>query len=109
MIPAMTDPITDALARDGELAAFAKSVTVIGDPNGTDLQAEGEVSLVSGQVVSFRHDLDAPLGNQVLKEKLSDQGGSAIGEKGRHILGKLDGLDGMSAADLGALLAGAGA
>lgn len=75
MIPAMTDPITDALARDGELAAFAKSVTVIGDPNGTDLQAEGEVSLVSGQVVSFRHDLDAPLGNQVLKEKLSDQGG----------------------------------
>lgn len=96
---------TDALAQDNELTAFAKHVTVNGDPEVTDLQAEGEITLTNGQVVAFRHDLDAPVDDKLLKEKLSKKAVSAIGEKGKIILERLEGFDAMKATDIGTLLA----
>ena len=100
---------TDALARDPELRDFAERVTVAGDPDVTDLRAEGEVTLANGRVVPFRHDLDAPLGNDVLLERLTAKAVSAIGEKGERFRERLDDLDGVAASDIALLLAGTGA
>lgn len=96
---------TNALARDNELAAFARRVTVIGDPEVTDLRAEGEITLTGGQVVPFRHDLDAQMGNKKLREKLSNKAVSAIGEKGLQFLQRLEEFNVLNAADIGTLLA----
>lgn len=96
---------TDSLALDEELAKFATCVFVNGDPEVTDLQAEGEVTFKSGQVVPFQHDLDAPMSNLNLKEKLSNKASSAIGEKGSLFLQQLERLHELSATDIGTLLA----
>ena len=96
---------TDSLASDTELSDFAERVEVIGDPDKTDLQAEGEIMFVGGQKVSYCHDLGAELSNELLGEKISKKAISAIGEKGLFIRERLFKLDELEAADIGSFLA----
>ncbi len=98
---------TDELARDPALAGFAQSVTVVGDPALTDLQAEGELTLRDGRVIPFGHDLDAPLDPEVLAAKLAAKAVAAIGETGRLFRDRLERLDEMDARTVGRLVAGA--
>ena len=50
---------TDALAQDAALAQFAQGITVTGDAAVGEMQAQGEVETVDGQVIAFAHDLSA--------------------------------------------------
>lgn len=96
---------TDELARDSALAAFAQRVTVLGDSELTDLQAAGEVTLADGRVLPFWYDLDAPISDRLLKEKLSAKAVSLIGEKGQDLIQRLEKLNSLNAQDIGAWLA----
>ena len=99
---------TDALAADPALADFAARVTVAGDGAVNDLQAAGEVALRSGRILPFAFDLDAPISDAVLAEKLRAKARAAIGAEGEAVFGLLGALDGMQARRIGAMLAAKG-
>lgn len=87
---------TDALAADVQLQEFAQRVTVEGDANVTDLQAQVTVTLKDGQSIKVNYDLNAPQSNILLKGRLTTKAVSAIGDKGQaiwDILGQLDTID----------------
>ncbi|MEQ9243824.1 MmgE/PrpD family protein [Roseovarius indicus] len=92
---------TDDICTDTELAAFADKVTVEGDESLTDAQAEGALTLVDGRSLTIRHDLDAPIPEEVLAGKLRAKAEAVLGPRGVAIWNRLDQLDGMAAQALG--------
>ena len=95
---------TDALAADPALAAFAQCVIVEADTGLTDVQAEGEVVLKSGEKRPFHHDLALPMDPEVLRQKLEAKARAIIGDDGQRICDFIADIDAKTAADIGALL-----
>jgi 2-methylcitrate dehydratase PrpD len=95
---------TDALAADPALAAFAGRVHVSGDSAVDDMQAAGEVVLADGRILPFAHDLAAPIPAAVLEASLRAKGRGLLGDRAEALWSAVDGLDGLSARALGAIL-----
>ena len=92
---------TDDLANDLELEAFSKLITVIGDKNISDLQAEGSLELKNGSRLEVSFDLAKPLKIDVLVAKLSDKAEAMIGKVGCEVWSLYSQFDQLSARDIG--------
>lgn len=101
------DSYTDALAADPALAAFARRVSVSGDPSVTDMQAVGELVLDDGRSLPFAHDLDARLDRDALAQSLRAKAEGLLGAGALPLWQAVQALDRLSAADLGERLRGA--
>ncbi|QDG77785.1 MmgE/PrpD family protein [Labrenzia sp. PHM005] len=97
---------TDDVAQDPELSALAEKVTVIGENSLTDLQAEGVLTLKSGETRPISFDLAAPLPLAILEKKLKTKAQDCLGSDGGRIWAMLDQLEHMSAREIGALVSG---
>ncbi len=100
------DVYTDDLARDVELTDFAGRVTVIGDEALTDLQADGVITLTSGESRTVSFDLAAPLPLETLETKLQIKAEACLGAEGQQIWALRDSVGKMTARDVGAMVAG---
>lgn len=100
------DIYTDKLAKDPELAGFGENIEVLGDDTLTDLQADGILTLSSGETRKSSFDLAAPLPIETLKQKLRTKAEACLGADGEKIWAHLDLLDQMSACEIGALVSG---
>lgn len=102
-IPTAADrSYTDALAADPGLAAFARKITVTGDPAVTDMQAAGEITLGDGTRIAFAHDLAARIEPAVLEQSLRAKAEGLLGQGAAPLWQAVANLDRLSAADLGA-------
>lgn len=97
---------TDDLSQDAELSAFAEKVSVIGDDALTDLQAEGVLTLKSGETRPVSFDLAAPLPMETLEGKLRCKAQACLGQEGADIWSILDQLDQMNAREIGRFVSG---
>ncbi len=95
---------TDTLAADPALAAIAARVTVTGDPSLSDMQAAGQITLASGEIRSFAHDLAAPIPHDTLAASLQAKARALIGLRADRLWQAVTQIDRLSARDLGALL-----
>jgi hypothetical protein len=97
---------TDDLSQDAELSDFAEKVAITGDDTLTDLQAEGVLTLKSGETHLISFDLAKPLPLAVLEEKLKTKAQACLGGEGTRIWTEVDRLSQMSARQIGALVSG---
>jgi 2-methylcitrate dehydratase PrpD len=91
----------DALAGDPALRSLAGRVEVIADDSLSDMQATGQVVLSDGRRVGFRHDLDAPVPEDVLAAKLRAKAEAMLGARGAALWERFGRLADSSAGDLG--------
>ncbi|MFV0410423.1 MAG: hypothetical protein ACK5LJ_12235 [Paracoccus sp. (in: a-proteobacteria)] len=88
------------------MAALSRRMTVTGDAGLSDFEAECKVTFTNVKVVSFRHDLDEPLSDEILQTKLAAKALSVIGKKGTQFCDQLEHIDQLRAGHLGMLVAG---
>jgi len=100
---------TDAVAADPALAGFARRVKVEGDAALSDMQVSGTARLAGGRSVALSHDLADPIQPEALEARLHAKSRAALGpEAGDRLARALADPAGLSAADLGAMVAGRG-
>jgi 2-methylcitrate dehydratase PrpD len=98
---------TDALCRDQGLSALAARVEVSGKEALSDTQCEVDIELAGGGHIESRHDLAAPMSEEVLEAGLRGKARGLLGEATADKLwSAVAALDRTSARDLGALLSG---
>jgi 2-methylcitrate dehydratase PrpD len=104
-IPTSDDRIyTDALAADPSLTAFARKITVVGDPGIGDMQAAGEIVLADGRAIAFFHDLAARLPDDVIERSLRAKSRALLGDASETLWSAMTRIGTISARDLGSLL-----
>ena len=79
---AARESYSTAMAEDPQLVAFARGVSVAGDPSVSDTQTNGILRLKDGRSLSFTHDLDDPIPHDDLAAGLRRKSAALLGAAG---------------------------
>lgn len=74
------DSFTDALAQDADLVTLRQKVDVQADDSLSEMQARVQITLTSGDVLSYSHDLATPMTQDVRREKLRAKAQNFLGK-----------------------------